>query len=127
MNQIKKIILTGPPGTGKTSIINNLKKLNFLCFDEVWNKKYENPSKNNDSDSIIDFSKYLFNKRKIQFEYNIQSKKNDKKYVFYDRSLIDVVAYLKTYNKKIPTNWIKYIETKKYYKTITFHFGHFCS
>ena len=118
MNQIKKIILTGPPGTGKTSIIKNLKKLNFLCFDEVWSEEYENPSKKNDSDSIIEFSKHLFKKRKIQFEYNIQSEKKNKEYFFYDRSLIDVVSYLKTYNKKIPENWIKYIEAQKYYKNV---------
>jgi len=118
MNQIKKIILTGPPGTGKTSIINKLKKLGFICFDEVWNDNYENPSKKNDSDSIIEFSNYLFRKRKDQFEHNLESEKIKEKCVFYDRSLIDVVSYLKTYNKKIPTHWIKYIKEKKYYNNV---------
>jgi len=118
MNQIKKIILTGPPGTGKTAIIKNLKKLGFMCFDEVWNEDYENPSKQNNSDSIIEFSKYLFEKRKDQFKIDIPSKKIKNKCIFYDRSLIDVVSYLKNYNKKIPINWIKYIEKKKYYKNI---------
>ena len=118
MNQIKKIILTGPPGTGKTAIIKNLKKLGFMCFDEVWNEDYENPSKQNNSDSIIEFSKYLFEKRKDQFKIDIPSKKIKNKCIFYDRSLIDVVSYLKTYNKKIPKNWIKYIEEQKYYKNV---------
>jgi len=118
MNQIKKIILTGPPGTGKTSVIKNLKKLGFLCFDEVWKENYENPSKKNDSDSIIEFSNYLFNKRKNQFEYNVQSKKIKEECIFYDRSLIDVVAYLKAYNKKTPTHWIEYIKKKKYYNNV---------
>ncbi len=118
MNQIKKIILTGSPGTGKTSIINNLKKLGFTCYDEVWNKDYENPSKKNNSNSIIEFSKYLFEKRKIQFECDTPSNEIKKKYIFYDRSLVDVVSYLKRYNKKIPINWMKYIEEKKYYNNV---------
>ena len=68
MKHIKKIILTGAPGTGKSSIINNLKNIDFKCFDEVWDKKFKNPSKNNDSDQIIDFSKYLFKIRKSQLD-----------------------------------------------------------
>ena len=32
---IKKIVITGGPGTGKTSIINALKKKDFHCFEEV--------------------------------------------------------------------------------------------
>ena len=35
MSKLKKIVLTGGPSSGKTSIIKNLKKLGFLCFDEV--------------------------------------------------------------------------------------------
>ena len=33
MNQ--KYIITGAPGTGKTSIINELKKRGFNCIDEI--------------------------------------------------------------------------------------------
>ena len=32
---VKKIIITGGPGTGKTSLIEELKKNNFKCFDEI--------------------------------------------------------------------------------------------
>ena len=41
MKHIKKIILTGAPGTGKSSIINYLKNIDFKCFDEVWDKKFK--------------------------------------------------------------------------------------
>ena len=31
---LKKIVITGTPGTGKTSIINKLKSKGYTCFDE---------------------------------------------------------------------------------------------
>ena len=36
-----KIIITGGPGTGKTSIIEELKKRGYFCYDEIWDKKYK--------------------------------------------------------------------------------------
>ena len=31
----KRVVLAGGPSTGKTSVINELKKLGFVCFDEA--------------------------------------------------------------------------------------------
>ena len=33
--QSKKVIITGPPGSGKTSIISELIKLKYNCLEEV--------------------------------------------------------------------------------------------
>ena len=37
----KRIVITGGPGTGKSSIINELKQRNYTCFDEVSRQKAE--------------------------------------------------------------------------------------
>ena len=58
--KLKKVIITGGPGTGKTSIIKELKKRGYFSYDEIWDKKYENPSKNSKSDKIVFFSERLF-------------------------------------------------------------------
>tara|TARA_Y100001968_G_scaffold311831_1_gene334335 strand:- start:137 stop:709 length:573 start_codon:yes stop_codon:yes gene_type:complete len=130
MNKIKKIIITGAPGTGKTSIIKQLNKLGYFCFNEVWKEHYSNPteekksqidnfSKNlfkKRSQKIEEFSKHLFEKRKEQFK--IKSASTIKDLVFYDRSLIDVISYLITFKKKIPLKWLKYIKEKKYYNNV---------
>ena len=39
--KLKKVIISGGPGTGKSSIINELKNRGYLCFDEVWKKEYK--------------------------------------------------------------------------------------
>ena len=40
--KLKKVIITGAPGTGKSSIIKELKNRGYFCFDEVWEKEYKN-------------------------------------------------------------------------------------
>ena len=31
----RRVVLAGGPSTGKTSVLNELKKLGFVCFDEA--------------------------------------------------------------------------------------------
>ena len=56
--KLKKIIISGAPGTGKSSIIKELKEKGYFCFDEVWNKEYENPT-NKSNINDIDLSEVL--------------------------------------------------------------------
>ena len=118
MKKIKKIILTRAPGTGKSSIINKLKENNYKCFNEVWDENFKNPSTNKDSNQIIDFSRFLFDERKKHFEINEIESNFKKNIIFYDRSLIDIISYLKTYNKSFPKEWTNYINLKYYYNKV---------
>lgn len=61
--KLKKIIITGPPGTGKSSIIKELKKRGFYCFEEIWEEEYSNPKTDSDLDEINTFSQSIFLKR----------------------------------------------------------------
>lgn len=87
MNQ--KYIITGAPGTGKTSIINELKKRKFECIDENARK-------------IV--SKERSSKKEIITCENIIADMRTQEYLkspkdcvcFFDRSIFDCIAYLKT-------------------------------
>ena len=88
----KRIVITGGPGTGKTLIINSLKKKGFYCFDEVSREiiLQQNIKKGDATpwNNILEFSKMLLFKRKEQFK-NITENLS-----FYDRGIPDIIAYL---------------------------------
>ena len=90
-----RVVITGGPGTGKTSIIESLEKMNFNVFNES-SREVTKKYKNNNSEQYflsnpIEFSNILMNKRKKQFE---EGSKNKNDYFFYDRGIPDVLAYL---------------------------------
>lgn len=117
--KLKKVIISGAPGTGKSSIIKELKNRGYFCYDEVWRKKYENPNQKNNSNHINIFSKHLFSERLKQLERTVKKKVKDQ-VIFYDRSIIDTISYLNTYKKNIETLWLDVALKKRYYETIFF-------
>ena len=91
----KKIIITGGPGTGKTSLIEELKTNNFKCFNEISREitlKYR--KEGIDQLFLSDpnlFSEELLNGRVQQYN---NSKELQTDYVFFDRGIPDIIAYL---------------------------------
>ena len=89
MNQ--KYIITGAPGTGKTSIINELKKRTFNCIDE-YARKVISKTRHTHSE-IIACENIIANMRTQEY---LNSPKD--RLCFFDRSALDCVAYLKINN-----------------------------
>ena len=62
---IKNIVITGAPGTGKTSIINELKKKKYNCYDEVSRKIISDQIDSNGDilpwKNLLKFSEKIFN------------------------------------------------------------------
>ena len=103
----RKYIITGAPGTGKTTIINALIKKGYSCAEEISRELIAEqlsiggdilPWKNQ-----IAFENHIANLRKEQY-LNCSEKEN----YFFDRSSIDCIAYLKA-NKLEITNEISQI------------------
>ena len=67
-----RVVITGGPGTGKTSIIESLEKMNFNVFSES-SREVTKKYKNNNFEQYflsnpLDFSNILMGERKKQFE-----------------------------------------------------------
>ena len=96
----KRIVLAGGPGTGKTSVINALKKERFCCFEEAARDIF-NEFKLKGSDfktNPIKISENILDKRKSDFESaNLISCR--KRIVFYDRGIHEITAYLNSIGK----------------------------
>ena len=110
----KRIVLAGGPSTGKTSVIDALRKSQFLCFQEAA-REILTDYKLNGSEfktNPIGISNEIFKKRHEDYEKgeNISCKEN---LIFYDRGIHEITAYLKSINKS--TNyWDRLPENYKY-------------
>ena len=118
----QKIVLIGGPGTGKTTVLNELKNRGFYCFDEVSRevtiKAQEQGIEQLFLTEPLLFSKMLLEGREEQF---IASKKINKKQVFFDRGIPDVHAYMNYFNTEYPSYFIEKSNLYKYDKI--FHFS----
>jgi len=103
-----KIIISGPPSSGKTTIINELKDRGYTCMPEI---SPLNIDVNIQKNKLI-LSEFLFSKRHEQYK-NINNALS-----FYDRSLIDVIAYMNLWNENYPPLWDNIIHNLRYYKNI---------
>lgn len=121
MQKHKKIVLIGGPGTGKTTIIKELKSKGYICFNEISREvTLEAQKKGIDQlflkDPIL-FSKLLLEGREQQY---VDSEKiNDS--VFFDRGIPDVLAYLNYSEATYPSIFQEKSEQYKY--DIIFHFS----
>ena len=102
MINTSKIVITGGPGGGKTTIINSLKGMGYYCYDEIsrelilkFKKKY---NKNIFFENPLEFSNILWEKREEQYKNSMTQKEYDK--VFFDRGLLDVTSYLEFIGKR---------------------------
>lgn len=111
----KKVVITGGPGTGKTSIINQLKDRGVLCYDEISRQVTLQARKDGIeqlflTDPIL-FSQKLLEGRTQQFLYATKEAEN---VVFLDRGLPDVIAYMDYIGDTYPEHFLKACETYQY-------------
>ena len=90
--QKKRIILTGGPGTGKTSIINALIAEGYNCFEEISREIIREEMAKGTRvlpwDNLMAFSQKVIDGRVEQYNAAIDG------ITFYDRSVYDSIAYL---------------------------------
>ena len=113
----QKYIVTGAPGTGKTSIINELKKRGVHCIDEN--------SREIISEQIINGGEILPWKNQIAFENQIANMRTQQYLAspedcicFFDRSALDCIAYLKLNNLEATSQIIENIKKCNFNKTV---------
>ena len=98
----KKVVITGGPGTGKTSIVNSLMSKGFTCFEEIIRNLTSAAKEDGDQSEFrsnplvfvqdpLDFNTRLLQGRMEQ--YHRANSKNTS-IVFYDRGIPDVLAYM---------------------------------
>ncbi|GAL72445.1 AAA family ATPase [Jejuia pallidilutea] len=103
----KKIVITGGPGTGKSTIINELLKRDYTCLEEISRQVTLNAQKKGIDQLFLTnpllFSELLLKGRLEQFE---TAKMYNSNIVFFDRGVPDVLAYMDYIGDTYPKNFI---------------------
>jgi len=104
----KRIVITGGPGTGKTSIINELIKRNYTCLEEI-SRQITLDARAKGTEQLfltnpLLFSDLLLKGRLTQFE---DAKKSTSNLIFYDRGIPDITAYMNYANNNYSSKFIE--------------------
>jgi predicted ATPase len=102
---IKKIVLTGGPCSGKTSIINELKKHGYEVIEEIARSVKSRSA----PDKTIEEVQEKILKKQLKAESRIKSS-----IVFLDRSIVDGIAYYKLNEKNPPNKLITAVKNNRY-------------
>jgi len=99
----KKIVITGGPGTGKSTVIEELCRRSFTCMPEI-SRQVTLDAKKKGIDQLfvtqpLLFSEMLLNGRVDQY---ISAEKSSKEIVFFDRGIPDVHAYMNYVSESYP-------------------------
>lgn len=118
----QKIVLIGGPGTGKTTIINELVKRGYFCMPEVSREVTLKAKKEGIEQLFLTepllFSKMLLEGREEQYN---KARDLDEKIVFFDRGIPDVHAYMNYFKTTYPSYFVEKSNSYKYTKI--FHFS----
>ena len=119
---LQKIVLIGGPGTGKTSVLNELIAQDFYCMPEI-SREVILKAKKEGIDQLflskpILFSELLLKGREQQY---LSANKQNTDVVFFDRGIPDIFAYMDYVKTDYPS---VFVDKSKLYKYDTiFHFS----
>lgn len=115
----KLYILTGGPGAGKTSLLNELNKKGFMTVPEEGRRIIK------EQISIKGDALPWINKKRfadLMFEASVNSflkiDKLEEQPVFFDRGILDTIGYLKLENIPVPNEMKTKADTMKYHNNV---------
>ena len=111
----RKIVITGGPGTGKSSIIHKLEDNGENCLHEISRQVTLEAQKEGIAQLFLEkpllFSEKLLEGRLAQFH---EASDFDSDHIFIDRGLPDVVAYMDYFDTDYPEVFNKTCELHRY-------------
>ncbi len=117
----KKIVFIGGPGTGKSTVLNELKKLGHTCMPEISREVTLQAQKEGIDQLFLTkpllFSEKLLEGREKQY---INADASTANIVFFDRGIPSVHAYMRYFKTEYPEVFLQKSTTYKYTKIFQF-------
>lgn len=113
----RKIVITGGPGTGKSSIIVNLEEHGEKCLHEI-SRQVTLEAKNEGIDQLFLEQPLLFSEKLLEgrLKQYLEASEFESDHIFIDRGLPDVVAYMDYFNTNYPEVFNETCENNRYDK-----------
>ncbi|MGB5229033.1 MAG: ATP-binding protein [Eudoraea sp.] len=122
----KKVVITGGPSTGKTVIIQQLEARGYTCFHEIVRSMTLAAKKKGNPESFVsnplafvkdpfEFNKRILSGRKEQYK---ESHNINKPYIFFDRGIPDVLAYMDYFDHRYTRDFEVACKTNRYDKVL---------
>lgn len=118
----QRIVITGAPGTGKTVVVEALTAGGYVCFPEVIREFTQeealakNPDELTSNPIVFANDAMAFNTKLIEGRTRQHQNADFSKHSFnfYDRGLVDVLAYMDFFNQTYPEHFIESCQTYRY-------------
>lgn len=111
------IVITGAPGSGKTTLINALQEKGFICFEEV-SRSITLEAQKNGIDQLFLEQPLLFSDMLMEGRFNqlVEAKTSNAEFIFLDRGIPDILAYMDYINQFYPESYINNCNENRYDK-----------
>lgn len=117
----QKIVLIGGPGTGKSTVLKELKKLGYVCMPEISRSVTLQAKKEGINQLFLTkpllFSEKLLSGREQQFK---EAHSSNAPIVFFDRGIPSVHAYLRYFKTEFPDSFLEKSKLCRYTKVFQF-------
>jgi len=114
--QNKRIVITGGPGTGKSSVIKNLESKGHYCIHEI-SRQITMEAQEQGIDQLFLDKPLLFSEKLLEarIKQHQDAREPSGKLVFLDRGIPDVVAYMDYFGTNYPSKFRDACTDHKYY------------
>ncbi|MEK6153564.1 ATP-binding protein [Flavobacteriaceae bacterium 3-367] len=117
-----RVVISGGPGTGKTSVIKMLEESGFFCFHEIIRSMTSNAKKEGNPEAFVsnpivsvsnpaEFNEMILQGRIDQFKRLSEVKGRP---AFYDRGIPDVLAYMDFFGQSYEDHFVSACKTHLY-------------
>ena len=114
----RKYIITGGPCTGKTTLIGELRRLGYPCYDEIARQVIlEQKAAGSDIVPWLNLEKFSGEVlRKMLDQYAGPSAEGDIR--FCDRGIPDIIAYLRTSGLPVHPDYLEHVSRVNYHRLV---------